>query len=119
MIKQDKLPPQLTSISSEAEIYKQKLTTASSEESNKTNFLHPVDPLSVPQQEIIGGGKKSPLSFTQQQQEETIPVIPPLNLDGIKSQQEFYDAMWTTLGDLNGWLETMESTLNHVNLNPF
>jgi hypothetical protein len=45
---------------------------------------------------------------------ESIPTIKALDLDGIKSQQQFYDAMWQTLGDLNGWLETMEISLSHL-----
>lgn len=41
--------------------------------------------------------------------------IRPLVLDGIQSQQQFYDAIWSTLGDLSGWLESMETALEHVN----
>ncbi|KAI8887173.1 kinase-like protein [Backusella circina FSU 941] len=45
---------------------------------------------------------------------DSIPTIKALDLDGIKSQQQFYDAMWHTLGDLSGWLETMEISLSHL-----
>lgn len=93
MIKQDqknKSVPALTSISSEAEIFKQRLEREDKEKS--------VD-------------QKTSLS------EDDIPVIPPLKLDGVRSPQQFYDAIWSTLGDLNGWLETLETSLNHVNIN--
>lgn len=75
---QRNIPP-LTSISSEAEIFKQKLERE------------------------------------QKDQEAAIPVLQPLALDGLHSQQQFYDAIWNTLGDLNGWLEAMEISLTHVN----
>lgn len=42
--------------------------------------------------------------------------ISPLDLDALKSPQQFYDAIWSTLGDLNGWLETLETSFNHVNI---
>ncbi|CEP11169.1 hypothetical protein [Parasitella parasitica] len=51
----------------------------------------------------------------QKEQETVIPAIQPLALDGLHSQQQFYDAIWGTLGDLNGWLETLEISLTHVN----
>jgi hypothetical protein len=75
--------PPLTSISSEAEIFKQKLER---EQKDKTT-----------------------------DQDVAIPAVQPLALDGIHSQQQFYDAIWGTLGDLNGWLETMEISLAHIN----
>lgn len=50
--------------------------------------------------------------------EDGVPLIPALNMDGLKTPQQFYDAIWATLGDLNGWIETMETSLNHVNINP-
>lgn len=53
--------------------------------------------------------------FKQKDQEAAIPAIQPLALDGLHSQQQFYDAIWNTLGDLNGWLEAMEISLTHVN----
>ncbi|KAI8989978.1 hypothetical protein BDB01DRAFT_488816 [Pilobolus umbonatus] len=54
--------------------------------------------------------KKAPLPA----EEDNVPVIAPLKLDGIRTQQQFYDAIWSTLGDLNGWLDTMETALSHV-----
>lgn len=75
---QRNIPP-LTSISTEAEIFKQKL-----EREHKD------------------------------QEAAAVPVIQPLALDGLQSQQQFYDAIWNTLGDLNGWLEAMEISLAHV-----
>lgn len=86
--------PVLNSISSEAEIFKRKLEREDKEK-----------PVYALQSEQI----KSTL-------EDDIPIIQPLKLDGLKSQQQFYDAIWSTLGDLNGWLETMETSLNHLNL---
>lgn len=43
-------------------------------------------------------------------------MIQPLALDGVKTQQQFYDIIWNTLGDLNGWLETMETSLSHFDM---
>lgn len=43
-----------------------------------------------------------------------VPVIPALSLDGVNTQQEFYDAIWNTLDDLNCWLEAVETSLSHV-----
>jgi hypothetical protein len=103
MIKQDKYVPALNSLSTEAEIYKQKLAESSP-------YLQ--------QPELQDSDKKSPLLSSTTPEDTQVPVIQPLNLDGIRSQQQFYDAMWVTLGDLNGWLETMESALNHLNINP-
>ncbi|KAF1800387.1 kinase-like domain-containing protein [Mucor lusitanicus] len=74
---QRNIPP-LSSISTEAEIFKQKLERE------------------------------------QKEQESAVPVIAPLALDGLQSQQQFYDAIWNTLGDLNGWLEAVEISLAHV-----
>jgi hypothetical protein len=77
--------PALSSISSEAELYKQNLER----EEKIKSFLDQHD----------------------------VPPIQPLALDGIKTQQQFYDAIWNTLGDLNGWLETMETSLSHFDMN--
>jgi hypothetical protein len=87
--------PALNSISSEAEIFKQKLER---EDKEKSFYLQPEPTKSTPP-------------------DDDVPVIQPLKLDGLKSQQQFYDAIWSTLGDLNGWLETMETSLGHLNLN--
>lgn len=73
--------------SSEAEIFKQKL-----------------EQRSIPSQS------------EQNKADDDVPAIQPLDLDGVKSQQQFYDAIWTSLGDLNGWLETMETSLGHLNI---
>jgi hypothetical protein len=73
--------PALSSISSEAELYKQNL-----EREEKAKSLFDL---------------------------QDVPIIQPLALDGIKTQQQFYDAIWNTLGDLNGWLETMETSLSY------
>lgn len=91
---QRKNVPVLNSISSEAEIFKQKLER----EDKKSLYLQPEPSKSTPP-------------------DDEVPVIRPLKLDGLKSQQQFYDAIWSTLGDLNGWLETMETSLGHLNLN--
>ncbi|KAG1461715.1 hypothetical protein G6F46_000650 [Rhizopus delemar] len=58
-------------------------------------------------------------SFDEQKMSlgDTVPSIKPLELDGIQSQQQFYDAIWATLGELNGWLDSMEIALEHVNEN--
>ncbi|KAI9266005.1 kinase-like domain-containing protein [Sporodiniella umbellata] len=55
--------------------------------------------------------------FTEKSNTDTVPIIKPLELDGIQSQQQFYDAIWTTLSDLNGWLDSMEMALEHINEN--
>lgn len=81
----------LNSTSSEAEIFKQKLER---EEKQKSFYSQ----------------------SEQNKADDEVPMIQPLNLDGIKSQQQFYDAIWTSLGDLNGWLETMETSLGHLNI---
>lgn len=61
--------------------------------------------------------QKSITSQSEQNKvDDDVPVIQPLDLDGVKSQQQFYDAIWTSLGDLNGWLETMETSLGHLNI---
>jgi hypothetical protein len=58
-------------------------------------------------------------SFDEQKMSlgDAVPSIKPLELDGIQSQQQFYDAIWATLGELNGWLDSMEIALEHVNEN--
>ncbi|KAG2211201.1 hypothetical protein INT47_006320 [Mucor saturninus] len=42
--------------------------------------------------------------------------VAPLDLDRLRSPQQFYDAIWATLGDLNGWLDTLDTSLHHLNL---
>lgn len=92
IVKQDEKNnvPALNSISSEAELFKQRLEREYKEKS---------------------------IYLPSNTDEDGVPVIPALKLDCIKTQQQFYDAIWTTLGDLNGWIETVETSLNHVNLN--
>ncbi|KAI8373927.1 kinase-like domain-containing protein [Choanephora cucurbitarum] len=58
----------------------------------------------------------SPLSHHPHQNQEEVPSIPPLELDGIRSQQQFYDAIWNTLGDFNNWLEAVESSLSNMDI---
>lgn len=47
---------------------------------------------------------------------QTLEPIPALDLDGLRSPQQFYDAIWSTLGDLTGWLDSLESSFQQVNL---
>ncbi|KAI8971776.1 hypothetical protein BDF20DRAFT_698251 [Mycotypha africana] len=63
---------------------------------------------------------KQKLELQQQQgtdcEPELIPIIAPLDLDSISTQQQFYDAIWGALGDLNGWLEAMEISLYNLDI---
>ncbi|KAI7898611.1 uncharacterized protein BX663DRAFT_236619 [Cokeromyces recurvatus] len=55
----------------------------------------------------------------ENQQKMNIPVVQPLSLDTIHSQQQFYDSVWNALNDLQCWLDAMENgllQLNHDNV---
>ncbi|KAI9486884.1 MAG: hypothetical protein EXX96DRAFT_550935 [Benjaminiella poitrasii] len=78
-----KIPP-LSSITSEAEIYKQKLEREDKEKLNIAPELN-------------------------------VPAIAPLVLDGVRTQQQFYDSVWNALNDLQCWLDAMETGLSHLN----
>lgn len=60
---------------------------------------------------------KERYSYFDEKTLDAVPAVKPLELDGLQSQQQFYDAIWSTLSDLNGWLDSMEIALEHVNEN--
>ncbi|CAO3669231.1 unnamed protein product [Rhizopus stolonifer] len=60
---------------------------------------------------------KERYSYFDEKTLDVVPAVKPLELDGLQSQQQFYDAIWSTLSDLNGWLDSMEIALEHVNEN--